>query len=245
MTQDERASFRQRERTQPGGYAAPATDASSGDPALVEPAATTPHGSPRIIKPRLGSYRMLREAKHRQELVALNRRDTPRKWLFDPTAVVDVEAIESSPPALTVDAPRLGSPTAAPNDTRRLPPRARLVRALRSGAALAALALLLVAAVAWSLNDGEKPRAARAPAARTPAAAAPPVVARAHAAATAPKPAAPALERTAPEAVAEAKPPEEDKPQAVSQSAAPIKPKAANRDDAASPFGKWTVPPRD
>jgi hypothetical protein len=244
MTQDERVPFRQRERTQPGGYTAPASDAGSEEPALVEHDVAPPHGSPRIIKPRLGSYPLLREAEHRQQLVALNRRDTPRRWLFDPTALV--EATESTSPALTVDAPPTAAPEATtPNDTLPPPDRARLVRTLRWAAAVSGAALLLVAAVVWSLSDGEKPRAEPAAVAHPPepmAAMAPPVAP--VQAATAVQPAAPPLERTAPEAAVEATRPEE-KPQAVSQAAPPTKPKTASRDDEASPFGKWTVPPRD
>jgi len=244
MTQDERVPFRQRERTEPGGYTAPASDSGSEEPALVvEHASAPPHGSPRIIKPRLGSYPVRRDAEHRRELVALNRRDTPRKWLFDPTALVEAE---STPPALTVDAPATGSPGATPpNGTLPPPRRARLVRTLRAAAALSGAVLLLVAAVAWSLSDGRRPRAEPVAVAHPPepmAATAPPVAPAQATAAV--EPATRPLERTAADAAVEAPRPEE-KPQVVSQAAPPTKPKAASRDDEASPFGKWTVPPRD
>jgi hypothetical protein len=221
MSYPEHHPFRQREQTRPGGYAAPSHDATLAPPAPP---------------PR------------RHELMALRSSETPRARLFNPNALdhhVDWSAVSSA--ALTVDAqPTQRCKQAFRNDTHRPWNRARLLSALRITAAWVGAAALLIVGLVWSLSEDEIPQTERArvvaaqPKRVLPLASpAPPAAASPALAAVAPAP-PPSAGAPTPERA-----PSIQKPAEPPRASAAIRPRSGDRDDAASPFGKWIVPPRD
>lgn len=246
MSQDERRPFRERERTQPGGYAAPAVRR-----ALPAPAPQAP----------------------RRELLVLKRPELPeapelpRPRLFNPNSLDrHSDWSGSSTPALTVDMPppRSRQPAAHSDAGPATPPP--WLRGLQLAAAGAGAVVLLIVGVTWSLGEDDRQRTELASAASEPATpllsrpnppasepspAAEPTLAAPNAAATSVEPTpsgaeTPRAAETIPSASAAAvAAPAAQKPLEASAAASPPKPKNTPKDDAASPFGKWMVPPRD
>jgi len=266
MTENERRS-RDSERTQPDGLAARSAETTASEETAVENAALEAESGRKPFNPWVRGIHAI-SAEHRRELMAMELPKTPAERLFQLGQATDAKA--SAPPAVTVDSPAdqgAGADESRRADTLRLRRPVPQAHPIRRAALGAAASSIVVASILWFVFGGSPPPPSNPASIPTKNPAPPsapalatepliPVVAPSGRPSTEQPPleptAAPKKSKTRQKAEGgsrAAAPPDSARSPSSAPAAVlpntPPKPSSAASDDDASPFGKWTAPPRN